>query len=388
MSTSVIHNPLKTAAAGPYLGYRLQPVRFCLHLFQVEEGVGVSLEYLDDVALHGTSGAQTLEQCKSFSGKGKLTDKSVELWKTFANWADICATQSLDPSATRFVLVAVPGKASQLVYNLQVAGDSEAALAILSQIKKSQTPAAAERGAGPHIARFLAHGDEACVAIIRNFSFVPEPDPVEAIRRVLRATLPEAAVDDFAKAAIGMADQEVQQLLRSHAPPILDAATFRSRFHAFVRKHNLAGLLNSTTSAPDKSVIDKTIESAPMYVRQLVAIEASPDLMVGAVAAYLRSTADRVRWAEAGEIVESSLGDFDQGLERRFSLVREGIEDLHSGSDEITRGRLVYRQCALVELPLESRSVPSYFVEGTYNILADDVRIGWHPSYRTFLGIG
>lgn len=387
MSTSVVTKPLKTAAAGPYLGYTLQPVRFCLQLLQVEDGAGVSLEYLDDVALHGASGALTLEQCKSFSGNGGLTDKSVDLWKTFANWADICADQSLDPSAMSFVLVAVPGKASQLVYNLQAATDEEAAKEILTQVKKWMGPAAAEKGAGPHIARFLAHGDDTCVAIIRNFSFVPEPDPVEAIRRVLRATLPETAVDDFAKAAIGMADQEAQKLMRVHAAPLVDAAAFRAHFHAFVRKHNLAGLLNSTTDAPDKSVIDKTIASAPMYVRQLAAIEASPDLMIGAVAACLRSTADRVQWAEAGDIVKSSLDDFDQGLERKFALLRDQTEDLHSSKDEKTRGRLVYRQCSLVELPLESRSVPSYFVEGAYNILADDVRIGWHPTYKTLLGI-
>lgn len=388
MNTSLVDTQLKTAAAGPYLGYALQPVRFCLQLLQVEDGVGVSIEYLDDVALHGAGGALTLEQCKSFSGERGLTDKSIELWKTFANWADICTAQSLDPTATSFVLAVVPGKASQLVHRLQAATSDASALAILTQIKKWQTPAAAERGAGPHISRFLAHGDEACGAIIKNFSFVPVPDPVEAIRRVLRATLPEAAVDDFTKAVIGMADQEAQKLMRAHAPPIVDATTFRSRFHAFVRKHNLAGLLNSTTGAPDKSEIDRTIKSAPMFVRQLAAIEATPDLVVGAVAACLRSTADRVQWAEAGEIVESSLDDFDHGLERKFALVRDSIEDMHSGSNEKARGRLLYRQCALVDLPLESRTVPSYFVEGAYNILADDVRIGWHPSYKALLGIG
>ncbi len=112
MGTGIIDKPLKTAASGSYLGYTPQPVRFCLHLLRAADGESVSIEYLDDVALHGAAGALTLEQCKNFSGNGGLTDKSIELWKTFANWADICVAQSLDPNATSFVLVVVPGTAT------------------------------------------------------------------------------------------------------------------------------------------------------------------------------------------------------------------------------------------------------------------------------------
>jgi hypothetical protein len=81
----VIEKPPKMSAPGQYLGYGLQPIRFCQQLLSVEDGAAVSLEFLDDVAVHWSDGQVTLEQCKHSTGAVGLTDKSVDLWKTFAN---------------------------------------------------------------------------------------------------------------------------------------------------------------------------------------------------------------------------------------------------------------------------------------------------------------
>jgi uncharacterized small protein (DUF1192 family) len=182
-----------------------------------------------------------------------------------------------------------------------------------------------------------------------------------------------------------MAGEFAEKLMRSKHPAIIDADDFRKKFHAFVRKHNLAGLLNATTGIPDTAEIARTIASSPMYVRQLNAVSLSPELIVGAVGACLRTTADKITWAAEGLIVEDSLKDFDADLERRFTLVRDEVEDVHAEKDEKQRGRMIYRNCSKVELPLEGRSLPGHFIEGAYNILADDMRIGWHPSYRALL---
>jgi hypothetical protein len=286
------------------------------------------------------------------------------------------------------VLFATPGVASQLVHDLDGAKTDEAANAIMAKIKKWLTPAAVGKGAGPHASRFVENGDDICRAIIRNFSFAAEPDPIEPIRKVLRATLTDTAVEDFAKAAIGMAKEAAEANMRKHLDSVVDAKSFRAHFQAFVRKYNLAGLLNSTTGDPDQAEINRTIRSSPTYVRQLNSVALSQEIIVGAVAAYLRTTADRVKWAEDGEIVESSLADFDQGLERKFTLLRDEVEDVHSTKEEKERGRMIYRRCSGVLLPLEDRTVPSYFVEGAYNILANDVRVGWHPSYKKLMGKG
>jgi hypothetical protein len=202
----------------------------------------------------------------------------------------------------------------------------------------------------------------------------------------LRATLTDEAVVNFAASAIGIAKDMAEDKLRKHQDPIVRVGDFRNRFRAFVRKHNLTSLLVSTTGTPSKAEIEKTIASAPMFVRQLNAIEMKADVVVGAVAACLRTTADKIKWADEGIIVEGSLAEFDDSLVHRFVLVRDEIADTHAAHDSLVRGRLIYRRCAEVQLPLEGQPVPAHFVEGAYNILADALTVGWHPTYIELLG--
>lgn len=79
---------VKHAAAGPYLGFALQPVRMCYHLLSCPRDASVSLEYLDDVAVHYADGTLLLEQCKSALTHNPISDWSDDLWKTVVNWLE------------------------------------------------------------------------------------------------------------------------------------------------------------------------------------------------------------------------------------------------------------------------------------------------------------
>jgi hypothetical protein len=93
---------LKHAAPGPYLGFALQPVRLCFHLLTCPRGAKVSLEYLDDVAIHYPNGNITLEQTKSALKQNPVTDWSDEFWKAIANWLDAIASGQLTSDKSGF----------------------------------------------------------------------------------------------------------------------------------------------------------------------------------------------------------------------------------------------------------------------------------------------
>ena len=63
---------VKHAAAGPYLGFALQPVRLCYHLLSSPRGSSVSLEYVDDVAVHYADGTLLLEMPGGETTKAEL----------------------------------------------------------------------------------------------------------------------------------------------------------------------------------------------------------------------------------------------------------------------------------------------------------------------------
>jgi hypothetical protein len=386
MNTETVEKPKSTAAPGPYMGFALQPVRLSYHLLRENDDVLVGLEYFDDVSVHYVDGHVVLEQSKNSIVGKPITDKSLDLWKSLANWADTCQLRALNPGNVTFVLYAgAPGAIGSLVTELHAAIDDAAAQAVLVKIKKL-VPMPTDKGFGVYAGSFLAHGEEMCLAIIRNFQFQSDLDPLEPIRQQLRSTLTEDAVTNFAASAIGMAKDMAEDKLRKGETPLVRAGDFRNRFRPFVRKYNLVGLLVSTTGTPSDAEIEKTIASAPMFVRQLNAIEMKADIVVGAVGACLRTTADKTKWADEGTIVADSLDEFNESLVHRFALVRDEIADTHATVDCLLRGRLTYRRCAEVQLPLEGNSVPAHFVEGAYNILADTLTVGWHPTYIDLLG--
>lgn len=383
MSLLELEKPLKTSAAGQYLGYSLQQLRLCHHLLQTPDGNFVSLEYADDIAVHRANGTLMLEQSKSALSGNPAADRANDLWKTFANWSELCAAGTVDPKTTDFRLYITPAKTGNLVGELHAASSTAAIAAVLAKVKKLVDPKKPDVGCAPQVTRFLKAGDVTCSLIIQRFQVITEVDPVESVRQYVRAGVPTEAHEDMTAATIGMARDRIDKLIRDGEPPVLAAVNFRRQFQTFARRADLTNLLTSKAPTPTDEAIDAVVNMAPTFVRQLQAIEASPELMVTAVSDYLRTTTDKVLWADEGVIVEESLADLDSQLVRQHTIVRDEIEDTLASSDEPARGRAVYRKCAATELPLDGQPLPNHFVAGAYNCLAEARRLGWHPSYKT-----
>jgi hypothetical protein len=238
-------------------------------------------------------------------------------------------------------------------------------------------------GCTPYVIKFLNAGDGICSQIITRFKLVIEEDPVESLRERFRATLRAPSLDDFCATAIGMARDFADNLIRKNKPAIVSAVEFRKKFHAFVRKYDLLGLLPSSAPTPTSDTIAALVDTAPIFVRQLTAVEASSDMLVTAVSDFLRSEADKIIRADRGLILPNSLDELDAQLERQHTITRDEIEDTLGTQSEEHRGRALYRKCAETNLPLEGQTLPSHFIAGAFNCLADSQKIGWHPQYKT-----
>lgn len=134
---------------------------------------------------------------------------------------------------------------------------------------------------------------------------------------------------------------------------------------------------------PSSGEVAELMANLPVFVRQLTSIGASETLIATAVGDFLRSTSDKVTWAAEGEIVEDSLEELDEALLRHHLLGRDEVEDIHGHLSPEEQGRYLYRKCLALTLPLEGRTLPTYFIPGEFNCLADLCRLGWHPDYES-----
>jgi hypothetical protein len=382
LDKSVLKN--KSAAPGAYLGFAIQPVRQCHHLLLSSPNSKVSMEYIDDIAIHGPDGKLVLEQCKSATKANPLADSSVELWKTFATWARLCTNSGIDPKATTFRLyVCTTNQPGTLATELHEAKSEQQATELLHKIAKRVTQKNAQTASSEKITELISYDEALILQIICSFELIVANDPLDGIRNTLRATIPDEHVDDFAHAALGMVSNQVAALIRKGETPIIDSNSFIQSFQAYARKYNWIGVLPPSIEPPTAEIADGIVRAAPRFVQQLKAIDVEHDILLRAAADFMRSEADRTHWAAEGVIVEESISELDDHLERSYSLHRSEIADTQSHLPEAARGRTLYSRCSQNPGVLEGRQVPTYFIPGSYNILANDLRVGWHPKFES-----
>jgi hypothetical protein len=378
--------PVKHSAPGQYLGFALQPVRLCYHLLTCPKNAWVSLEYLEDVAVHNPDGSVVLEQCKSAQKQNPLTDWAPDLWKAIANWIDTIRSGHIDAEKAEFRLYVTPRRTGTCAQALNDAITPSDATAFTDTIQTSLAKLKKPPTCILNIQKFLdATDDERAKVITRTKVVSIDDDPVDALRKLLQVTISPALVDNICEAAIGMAKQRADELIRRGELAIIEADQFRTEFRAFVQKNNLPGMLVSFSTTPKPAEIDTLLASRPTFIRQIELIEVGSDDRIRAVSDFLRTSADKSIWADKGLIFAPSLKDWDESLLHRHAAISGEISDLHQDKSPQVRGRLAYRRCAILEPPLDGRAVPLHFVHGCFNELADNRRLGWHPDFKTLL---
>jgi len=372
----------KGSAPGQYLGYGLQPVRLFYHLLTCDPEAFVGMEHLDDVSVCETNDNCILEQCKSALSRNPVSDASIDLWKTFSNWASNIQSGHINPNKTKFTLYVAPVKAGSLIQSMN---DMQSASEITqflndfkSQLKSSKTP----RKCDPYIAQFLQLDGSNCVQVIKNFQFISDSDPLNSIRNHLDSTIRPDLAEDAIRWGIGDAKKLIDEKIRNREAPILSAQLFRNKFRAFITAHDQTKFLHSLVEKPSDKVIENLMQSAPTFISQLDAVGVSLDLKTRAAGDYLWASADKTEWAAEGYIFEESLTKYDDGLKGRHLLLQNEISLLHESATPEKRGQLLYIQCCKGPSDqLEGRIVPDHFLTGSLNNLAERRVISWHPDY-------
>jgi hypothetical protein len=384
--TETMPQLVKHAAAGPYLGFALQQVRLCYHLLSSPSNAGVSLEYLDDVAVHYADGTLLLEQCKSALAHNPISDWSDDLWKTVANWLDAVEAQKVDGAKTCFQLYVTPPKIGKLSAAMHAAGDVKAVEAFVKQVKDKLKKKVDTPKCMVHVQKFLDATDVLRLAVIgKTAVLATDADPLEPLRELLRPTVPEASLDVICASAIGQAKEAADKCIRRKVPALVGVAEFRKNFHAFVQQNNMAGYLPSFTTAPSTHAAKALLTSRPVFVRQLQLIEASEEQQLRAASDLLRTSGEKVKWAEQGLVFDGTFEDWEDTLLRKHNATQSEVKDTHSEKAQAAQGRIVYSRCAAMEVPLDSRAVPGFFTHGGFNDLADRRKLGWHPEHQTLL---
>jgi hypothetical protein len=397
-------NQNKHDATASLLGFLYQ-TRFALLLAlrHKEPDVLISIEKLDDVAFaredrNGVPVPFDVRQLKHhLKRQGGLGNKSPDIWKTLDIWAEATRLKRLDPTQALLFLVttstAIESNAVFALSPYKSTRDSEKARSQLESAGSSSSDATVQK-AFKSLSKLSEKRRKQLFAAIRLLDSSHDVNQlrtdIEAEVRLL--TDPQYRVA-FADALEGwwfrqviehlMASSNLGILVRSVEEQVSD---LREQF----RRANLPDEL-ATANVP---VSEKKDSDSRTFVRQLRLIRLGDRRIRSAQEDHYRAYEQRSRWVRQHLLGIEELHKLETRLtdewQRRFDIMIEGIDSSHGDDGLVRSGNALFRWVELdapqnptLFVRPEFRS--SYMTRGSYHMLADKNRVGWHPEFTSLL---
>lgn len=384
---------------GQLYGYSVQQTRMLYRLLEhypLSSANAVSLEVLDDVAVHKENGALA-EQVKSGLAHNPIADRSIDLWKTLFNWLEAIRFGEISLGTTSLVLHVVQahkGAIAQQMSDVQGELEAHSLIAKLRNKFWGASPEYLEKfklpaELGQYLNPVLEASDDVLAQLLIQFALeTGTGDPVDEARRKLQQMpISSGAVERVLNQMLGWVKSQTDGLIEKRRLAIIPCELFRTQLLECIKATDRSSTA-LTSGAPDATPEEVSEQlQRRIYIKQLKAIDLDRTELEEAASDYLRAAADRTIWAEAGEVFEGNFDEFENKLraawrnKRRIDMLQI---KLHT---EIERGQLLYLGCREIrDVRLHGMDVPGHFVTGSFHALADSMQIGWHPQYEALLG--
>jgi hypothetical protein len=385
----------KTEVPGQALGYGLQYTRLTQLLLQAPEGSFCSMEVLDDVAEQHPKKGVRLIQSKSALTANPVSDRAKSLWKTLSNWVEASAAWDIDLEKTMFEIYVSRPVGGAIVQSFADANSLEAARAAISQARVElwgeapDFPLKSElaEDIAPYVENVLSADFARMAQIIRNFHLTcGSGSPQSDVEAIIRSDPVSASkVRDIADHMCGVVKRRVDEQLEAGRPAVIGRDEFAGWYAAFVRKIDRDTVLLSRARMPSEEEARGLMPK--VFVQQLEIIGLSYEDKLEAVSDYLMAAADRTEWAVRGEVDETSFEDLDSVLKRNWKNKRRAGSIQHAGKADDLQGQALYSDCMQLDVPVQAMEPPDHFIPGCLHRLADDISIGWHPTYEQKLKV-
>ena len=142
-----------------------------------------------------------------------------------------------------------------------------------------------------------------------------------------------------------------------------------------------------TDVLPDILEIDQDVR---IFVQQLRLFNAPKSMVEQAIVNYFRAFEQRTKWATDGLLEPGELSGYDRRLYEQWIEHQSFIElngDIESERDQRRYSAELYQKCLQNGVvPIRKDFLETYIAKGSYHILSEQLKIGWHPDYLKMLG--
>lgn len=379
------------SAGASALGYFYQTRYALLLLLQAGPGQELSIERLDDVAFEQGAEATELLQFKhSIRRQAGLTDASPDLWKTLRVWSVAISEREVDLESVQLTLVstatAPTGSAASLLR--PESRDESAALNLLRAVAES----GGNESNAPAYAAFSALSPDQQRLLLSRVAILDQAANVVGLREQIRHELTYSSRAEHLEALCDRLEGWWFRRVVTHLAADSSSASRISQTEVRAQIDEIRDQLQPDNLPIDFSepleVDESTLNPGErVFVEQLRLVMVDGPRIKKALSDYYRAFKQRSKWVDDELLLDTDLQAYEKTLvdewERLFEIMREDLGAAAADADKQTRGRALFNAIDTeTHIPIRPRFVEKYVMRGSYHILANALRVGWHPEFR------
>lgn len=381
------------SAAQSMAGYLFQcryALLRCLDAVQRSPNSHVAIERYDDISFENDDFAECLIQAKHNITPKSLSDNSVDLWKTIRVWLHELSNGSVTTDSTRFNLITNSTATDECAMSYLRASsshrDEAAALKLLRKAAHASTNDTTKNGREA----FLKLTEAEALDFLKKIDVLDnEPGLVdvrdEIVGRLI--VISQAHADDIADQLEGWWLKTLGKHLTQSALPPIPLQQIIQKINDIGDQFKGDGLLIDDPEALGAPSYSKEDEKRS-FVKQMRIVELPGRALQRGVQDYYRASAQRAKWARENLLLDGESGRYDADLCDRWERMADNFLVPEPPATDAQKIQYGQKLCMWANNDAYAfrNVVASWITAGSYHGLADTMRIGWHPEYKSLLG--
>lgn len=379
-------------ASEQMLGYLYQ-VRYALALLlnNDNENHQISIERFDDVAFSQDDTPKQLIQLKHHvKQQGNLSDASTDLWRTLKVWIDAVFADKSLLADTDFLIITTAKAPENSAASLLKAKNRDPDLAYqkLKQVISTSTN-------DEHKAYYRAFSrlDETIMKTLLGKVYIVDRasnilDVSRDLHRLIRYSCMPKFEDQICERIEGWWYQRAIEALCSDVPifytqqQVRSLIVFTSQQYA---EDNLPIDVWDYNSIPK----DDLNSNEKIFYEQLKLICLGNRRLNIAIRDYYRAFRQRANWIRNDLLYVNELEKYEQRLidewEHHFASMEDELSLLGSHAtedDKVRCGRALFKEIEEGDIRIRPKVQDAFVMRGSYHILANQLKIGWHIDFQ------
>lgn len=382
------------------LGYIFQP-RFALYqALELPEDTAILIEKEDDLDFLESSGKKTLASLKHKADGERLTDLSVDFWKSVNIWLTRYLANGRVESDYQFFLFTTSSVAPDSFLKFFLCGadttKAEPSLWQLTEDTLATSKAKSFTKIKELLSKLTALEKEDFVSRITIIDSTPRIGDLPALIKAqkMRPIRPEHRDAVFERLEGWWNGLIIQMLCDPESEPVY-AGDVSEKLFSFSEEYKDDNLPITFEDATPKAPIDASTDNR-LFVSQLRDLNLSPSRIRNAILDYYRAFEQRSAWARQRLVGSEEIIKYERRLTNEWERTKDvlfddpfdtPIEDC-SEPELIAVGKKLYTWAEteaqkLAHLNIRARVTEPYVLRGSFQILANKrpyPTVYWHPQ--------